>query len=83
MLYRQKVSKMEDEAQSYWRATAKPFEPPPAELPSRNDVVVVAVLAYGTYRVLGSSVGSLVGGVDSTLTTASPGASAAEATPKP
>jgi glycine/D-amino acid oxidase-like deaminating enzyme len=32
---------MEDEAQSYWRATAKPFEPPPAELPSRTDVVVV------------------------------------------
>jgi glycine/D-amino acid oxidase-like deaminating enzyme len=32
---------MEDEAQSYWRATAKAFEPPPAELPSRTDVVVV------------------------------------------
>ena len=32
---------MEDEAPSYWRATAKPFEPPPAELPSRTDVVVV------------------------------------------
>jgi hypothetical protein len=32
---------MEDEAQSYWRATAKPFAPPPAELPSRTDVVVV------------------------------------------
>ncbi len=32
---------MEDEAQSYWRATAKPFEPSPAELPSRTDVVVV------------------------------------------
>src|SRR5258708_5991940 len=36
-----KVSKMEDDAQSYWRATAKPFEPPPAELPSRTDVVVI------------------------------------------
>ena len=36
-----KVAGMEDEAQSYWRATAKPFEPPLAELPSRTDVVVV------------------------------------------
>jgi Flp pilus assembly pilin Flp len=44
---------------------------------------VVAVLAYGTYLVLGSSVSSLVGGVDSTLTIASHGASGAEATPKP
>ena len=41
MLCQGKVSKMEDEAQSYWRATAKAFEPPPAELPSRTDVVVV------------------------------------------
>ena len=32
---------MENEAQSYWRATAERFEPPPAELPSRTDVVVV------------------------------------------
>ena len=44
---------------------------------------VVAVLVYGTYRVLGSSVSSLVGGVDSTLTAGYRGASAAEATPKP
>lgn len=32
---------MAEEVQSYWRATAKPFAPPPAELPSRIDVVVV------------------------------------------
>jgi Flp pilus assembly pilin Flp len=44
---------------------------------------IVAVLAYGTYRVPGSSVSSLTTGVDSALTTASRGASAAEATPKP
>jgi Flp pilus assembly pilin Flp len=44
---------------------------------------VIAVLAYGTYRVLGSSVSSLATGVDSTLTMASRRASAAEATPKP
>ena len=44
---------------------------------------VVAVLAYGTYRVLGSSVSSLANGVDSALTMTSHGASGAEATPKP
>ena len=41
MLCQGKVFKMEAEAQSYWRATAKACEPPPAELPSRTDVVVV------------------------------------------
>jgi Flp pilus assembly pilin Flp len=46
-------------------------------------LAAIAVLAYGTYRVLGSSVSSLTTGVDSALTTASRGASAAEATPKP
>jgi Flp pilus assembly pilin Flp len=44
---------------------------------------VVAVLMYGTYLVLGSSVTSLANGIDSTLTAASRGAAAAEATPKP
>jgi len=32
---------MEEEANSYWRATAEAFKPPPAELPAQTDVVVV------------------------------------------
>jgi len=44
---------------------------------------VVAVLMYGTYLALGSSVTSLANGIDSTLTAASRGAAAAESTPKP
>jgi|GraSoiStandDraft_59_1057299.scaffolds.fasta_scaffold1526153_2 Flp pilus assembly pilin Flp len=46
-------------------------------------LAAIAVVAYGSYLVLGSSVSSLVSGVDSTLTTASRGAAATEATPKP
>jgi Flp pilus assembly pilin Flp len=46
-------------------------------------LAAIAVLAYGTYLVLGSSVSSLANGVDSALTIASHGASGAEATPKP
>jgi Flp pilus assembly pilin Flp len=46
-------------------------------------LAVVAVLAYGSYLVLGSSVSSLANGVDSTLTAGYRGASAAQATPKP
>ncbi len=46
-------------------------------------MAVVAVLAYGSYLVLGSSMSSLASGVNSTLTTASRGAAAAESTPKP
>ena len=44
---------------------------------------VVAVLMYGTYLALGSSVTSLANGIYSTLTAASRGAAAAESTPKP
>jgi Flp pilus assembly pilin Flp len=44
---------------------------------------VVAVLMYGTYLALGSSVTSLANGIDSTLTAAARGAAAAESTPKP
>ena len=44
---------------------------------------VVAILMYGTYLALGSSVGSLANGIDSTLTTAARGAAAAQSTPKP
>jgi Flp pilus assembly pilin Flp len=46
-------------------------------------VAVFAALAYGSYRVLGSSLSSLANGVDSTLTTASRRAAAATPTPKP
>ena len=46
-------------------------------------LAAIAVLAYGSYLVLGSSVSSLVSGVDSTLTTGYRGAAAAQATPKP
>jgi len=46
-------------------------------------LAAIAVLAYGSYRVLGSSVSSLANGVDSALTMTSHGASGAEATPKP
>ena len=42
------TSAVEDEAQSYWRATAVPFEPPPAELPQQADVVVVGAGFTGT-----------------------------------
>jgi Flp pilus assembly pilin Flp len=46
-------------------------------------LAAIAIVAYGSYLLLGSSVSSLVSGVDSTLTTASRGASAAQATPTP
>jgi Flp pilus assembly pilin Flp len=46
-------------------------------------LAAIAVVAYGTYLVLGSSVSSLATGVDSALTMTSHGASGAEATPKP
>jgi Flp pilus assembly pilin Flp len=46
-------------------------------------LAAIAVVAYGTYLVLGSSVSSLVGGVDSALTVASHGVPVAQSTPKP
>jgi Flp pilus assembly pilin Flp len=44
---------------------------------------VLAALMYGTYLALGSSLGSLANGIDSTLTMASHGAAASQSTPKP
>jgi len=46
-------------------------------------LVAIAVVAYGTYRVLGGSVSSLANAVDSTLTVASHGVPMAQSTPKP
>jgi Flp pilus assembly pilin Flp len=44
-------------------------------------LTAIAVVAYGSYRVLGNDIGGLVSGVDSTLPTAHRGA--AQATPTP
>jgi Flp pilus assembly pilin Flp len=46
-------------------------------------LAVIAVVAYGTYLVLDSSVSSLVGGLYSVLTVASHGVPVAQSTPKP
>jgi Flp pilus assembly pilin Flp len=46
-------------------------------------LTAIAMIVYGSYLALGSNVRFLVSGVDSTLTTASGGASAAQATPEP
>jgi Flp pilus assembly pilin Flp len=46
-------------------------------------LAAIAVVIYGTYRVLGNNIGPLANGVDSALTTTYRGAGAAEATPKP
>jgi hypothetical protein len=46
-------------------------------------LAAIAIVAYGSYLLLGSGASSLVGGVDSALTMTSHGAAAAESTPKP
>jgi Flp pilus assembly pilin Flp len=45
-------------------------------------LAAIAVVAYGTYLVLGNNVSSLATGVDSALTMTSHGAAVAESTPK-
>lgn len=44
-------------------------------------LAAIAILAYGTYRALGNSIGSLVSGIDSSLTVGSRGASESQVTP--
>jgi Flp pilus assembly pilin Flp len=44
-------------------------------------LTAIALVVYGSYRVLGNDIGSLVSGVDSSLTT--PNRGAAEAMPTP
>jgi hypothetical protein len=44
---------------------------------------VIAVALYGTYRAMGTYIGWLVNGVDSTLTVASHGVPAGQSTPMP
>jgi Flp pilus assembly pilin Flp len=46
-------------------------------------LAAVALVMYGTYLLLGSSVSSLANGVDSVLTLASHGVPVAQSTPKP
>jgi Flp pilus assembly pilin Flp len=46
-------------------------------------LAAIAIVAYGSYLMLGSGVSSLANGVDSILTMASHGARVAQSTPTP
>jgi Flp pilus assembly pilin Flp len=46
-------------------------------------LAAIAMIVYGTFRALGTDIGSLASSVDSTLTLASHGVPAGQSTPKP